>query len=91
MSASVSSLRMRRGTVGEGEQVQIVIAQGHGRGRVQRAHPAQDLERGGAAIHEVADEPQTIPVRGEANGFEQCVEFGVAPLHVADCVERHRS
>ena len=42
---------------GDGQQMEVVIAQYGGRGIAQLYHLAQDRERFRAAIHEVTDEP----------------------------------
>ena len=77
-------------SVSHGEQVQVVIAQGH-RGRpAQRTDAPEHRERGGTSIHQVADEPEAVPVRREAQSGDELAELGVATLHVADCVEGHR-
>ncbi len=78
-----------RAAVRNGQQVQIVIAQGNRCGIAQRAHPPQYLQRGGAAIDQIPDEPEPVAVRREAHRLKQRIELRVAALHVADSVERH--
>ena len=74
---------------GERQQVQVVIAE-HDGGRIAEAgNPAQHVERGGPAVDEVADEPEPVAGRVEAEEREQVVEFGGAALYVADGVDGH--
>ena len=54
-----------RAAVRHREQVQIVIAENDGRGIAQCANAPQYLERIGAAIDQVAHEPERIAVRRE--------------------------
>ena len=74
---------------GDGQQVQVVIAE-HGDGGVaERVHLAQHGERIRAAIDEIADEPQPIARRREADQRQQLAELGMATLDVADRIKRH--
>ena len=57
------------------------------RGVAQRLHLAQHRERVRAAIDEVADEPQPVAARREADQLEKLAELGVTALDVADRVE----
>ena len=76
---------------GDRQQVEVVVAE-HGDGGVaQRHHLAQHGERAGAAVDEIADEPQPVVARREADEVEQLAELRVAALDVADRVERHGS
>ena len=74
-----------------GQQMQIVIAEHHGGGIAQRADPAQHLERVGAAIHQIADQPEPVAVGGEFQAGEQRAQFRVAALHIADRIKRHQA
>jgi hypothetical protein len=71
------------------EQVEIVIAE-HDDGIVaQRLDEAQYAQGVRAAIDEIADEPELVPIRVELQAVEQCAQFGCAALHVTDGVARH--
>ena len=83
---------MRRAVArGDGQQVQVVVAEHDLRRVAQRLHLAQDRERTGAAVDEVADEPQPVARRREPDQVEQLHELLVAALQVADRVVRHRA
>ena len=73
----------------DGEQVEVVVAEHAHGGVAQRHHLAQHRERSGAAIDEVADEPQPVLARREADQVEELAELGVAALDVADGVMGH--
>ncbi len=77
---------LARTAINDRQQVQIVIAEDDRGGIAQSANPAQDFERIGAAIDQVADEPDGISIGGEFQGTEQCAEFRVASLHISDRV-----
>ena len=68
-----------------------MIAEDHRGGIAQSANSAQNFERIGTAVHQVADEPERIPIGRKLQGTEQCAELRVAPLHIADRVERQMS
>jgi hypothetical protein len=65
----------------------VVAEDGHG-ARPERLHEAQAGERIGAAIDEVAHEPQAIARRIEARRVEQAFERLEAALQVADREDR---
>ena len=71
------------------EQMQIVIAEHGHRALAQAAHEAQRLERLRAAIDEIADEPQRVRRRIEAQRVEEPAQLVVAALNVADGVGAH--
>ena len=75
---------------GSRQQVEVVVAENRHRRIAQCFHFAQDGERIGAAIDEVADEPQPIFAGGESDQLEQLAELGVTALDVADRVQAHR-
>ena len=75
---------------GDGQQMQVVIAERHRRRIAEGANAAQHLERGGPAIDQIADEPEPVAIRGEFQRFEQGAELRIAALHIADSVQRHR-
>ena len=78
---------MRRAVSGgDGQQVQVVVAEHRDRGIAERHHVAQHRERIGTAIDEIADEPQPIARRREADQRQQLAELGMATLDVADRV-----
>lgn len=76
-------------TRGDGEQMQIVIAEDRRRAFAHRGHLAQEGERRGPAVDEVADEPQAVALARKADEREEIAEFCVTALDIADCVERH--
>ena len=83
-------LSMRATMAGRnGEEVKVVITEHRGCGIAQSADFAQHRQRVRAAIHEIADQPQAIRCRREADQVEQLAELGMATLDVADCVVRH--
>ena len=55
----------------------------------ERAHVAEHCERAGAAVDEIAGEPEPVARRIEFDPLEQTHEFRVAALQVADRVEGH--
>ena len=72
-----------------GQQMQVVIAE-HGDGGIaERDHLAQHGERIRTAIDEIADQPQPVARRREADQRQQIAELGMAALDVADRVKRH--
>ena len=73
----------------DGQQVEIVVAEDGDGGIAQRLHFAQHRERLGAAVDEIADEPETVALRCEADEREQLAELRVAALDVADRVVAH--
>ena len=75
---------------GHGQQVQIMIAEGDRRCGAEGANSAQHRQRVRAAVDQVANEPEAIAIRAEAQGGEQRAEFGIAALYVADRVQRHQ-
>lgn len=82
------ALLLRRDARDACEQVQVVVAE-HGDHRVAlRDRPAQHVERRGAAIDEIADEPELIARRRVAEVVEQPIEARLAALNVADRVTR---
>ena len=79
-------LRVARG---DGQEVQIVVAEDADGGGAERLHVAQDGKRIGAAIDEIADEPQAIALLRKADELEQLAKLGAAALDVADRVVTH--
>jgi hypothetical protein len=69
--------------------MQIVVAERDGRRVPHGADAPQNLQRCWAAIDQVSHEPDPVAVGGKAQRLQQCIEFGVAALHVADGIERH--
>jgi len=76
---------------GDRQQMEVVVAEHRDRCVTERHHLAQHGERSGPAVDEVADQPQPVARRREADDVEQLAEFGVAALDVADRVVGHRS
>ena len=74
---------------GDREQVQVVIAEHHRHGVVERHQAAQRRERFGTAIDQVADQPQPVARGIESDPLEQRLERTVTTLQVADRVSGH--
>jgi hypothetical protein len=71
------------------EQMEIVIAE-HGNGtRAELSDEAQCFERLGAAVDEIADEPENVTGRVERDAVEQAAQLIVAALDVTDRVSSH--
>ena len=75
--------------LGHAEQVEVVVADHRDRRIAQRAHEAQAGEGVGAAVDEVAHEPQAVVRAVEGDGVEQALERLEAALQVAYRVGRH--
>ena len=74
----------------DGQQKQIMVTE-HGLcRRSQTTNEPKDSERIRAAVDEIADEPQSISGGVKANVLNEALQGIVAPLHIADCVCRHR-
>jgi len=74
--------------LGHAHQVQVVVAE-HGDGALaQGLHEAQALEGIGAAVDEVAHEPEAIARGIEARLVEQPLQRPEAALEIADRVDR---
>ena len=74
-----------------GEQVQIVVAEDAYGAIAEGLDVSHDLERMGAAVHEIAREPQEVALRFELDLVEQRLELRETALNVSDCVNGHRS
>ena len=73
----------------QGEKMQVVIAQ-HGNRRVAQAADETDrFQRFGAAVDQVAGQPQRVVRRIEAHGLEQPLQRIVTALQVSDRVNGH--
>src|SRR5262249_31101074 len=79
-------LRMSRR---HGEQMEIVIAENGGRRVAERLDFAQRGERFGAAVDEIADEPQLVAARGKREQLQKLTQLHVAALNIADRVVAH--
>jgi hypothetical protein len=67
----------------------IMISQ-HADGRRPKiSDSAEGLERSGAAVDKIADEPELIRGRIEPNFIQQNKQFVMAALNVADGVSGH--
>jgi len=73
----------------DGQEMEVVIAEDRGGGVAHRHHVPQHCKRARPAVDEVADEPQAIARRVEADEIEEIAKFAVTALDVADRVERH--
>ena len=62
------------------DQVEVVIAEDGDHVVLVRRRPVQHLQRGGAAIDEIAREPQDVLARREADARQQPLEGGEAAL-----------
>src|SRR5690606_26737812 len=70
---------------GHGQQVQIMIAQYRHRPLAQRHDAPERAQRVGAAIHQIAREPQaSAGGRGDVRMVGQCIEWRAAALQVSD-------
>ena len=92
--AASTASRVSRGralldALGHAQQVQVVVAEHRDGAIAQRLHEAQAAERVGAAVHEVAHEPQAVARRVERELVDEPLEGLEAPLQVADRVEGH--
>ena len=75
--------------VEDGEQVEVVVAE-HGVDAAFVLHAEfEGFEGFGAAVDDVAGEPEGVAAVGEAGFVQQGLEFVEAALDVADCVVCH--
>ena len=74
--------------LGHADEVQVVIAQHRHSGGAEVLYEAQAAQRIGAAVHEVADEPEPVAARVEADLFDERLEGREAALEIADRVGR---
>ena len=74
---------------GDREEMEVVVAEHRDRRISKCHHLAKDSEGAGAAVDEIADEPQTVLRRREPDEVEQLAELGVTTLDVADRVKGH--
>ena len=65
------------------DEMQIMIAEHGHRGITELSYKAQSLAGFGAAINQVACDPQAIPIRVKRNFVEQATERVVATLQIA--------
>jgi hypothetical protein len=70
--------------LGDGEEMQVVVAEDRDRRLPERPHEAQALEGIGAAVDEVADEPELVARGIETNRLDEPRERLEAALDVAD-------
>src|SRR5688500_9578757 len=66
------------------QQMEVVVSENRGRRIAQRTHEAQATERIRTAVHEIADEPQPIPLAIETDFGEQLLQRFEAALQVPD-------
>ena len=71
------------------EQMQIVIAEHRHGALPQAAHEAQRFDRLRPAVDQIADEPQRVVRRIEAQRVDDSSQLVVAALDVADGVDAH--
>src|SRR5882724_3760138 len=76
---------------GEREQVQIVVAEDDHGAVSEVSHEAQGGERSGAAVDEIAHEPEPVARAIETERPEQRLQLVEAALNVADRVGGHLS
>jgi hypothetical protein len=70
-------------------QVQVVIPEYHTGRRAKGFDEAQHFQRRRPPIHEIADEPQAVGRRIEADIVEQAPQRIETALQVADCIGSH--
>ena len=73
----------------DGQQMQIVVPQHRDRGVAEFFHGSQHRQRIGAAVDEVANQPQAIAGWIEGDQLEQLPELGMAALNIADDIVAH--
>lgn len=73
----------------DGEQVQVVVAENHTDAAFVFHAELEDFEGFGAAVDDVADEPEGVCAVVEVDFVEQKGEFVEAALNIADCVVCH--
>ena len=73
----------------DGEQVQVVVAEDHTDAAFVFHAELEDFEGFGAAVDDVADEPEGVCTVVEVDFVEQKGEFVEAALNIADCVVCH--
>ena len=78
-----------RTAVFDHQQIKVVVAEYGNRGRPQIAHIAQGFQRLGAAIDEVANQPQTIAGRAKRADFKKTLKRIETPLNIAYRVSGH--
>jgi len=71
---------------GDPEEMQVVIPEDDRGSVAEAAHVAENVERAGAAVDEVADEPESVARRCEPDLAQQPLEGVETPLDVADGV-----
>jgi len=74
---------------GDGQKVQVVIAENGPRRVAKRTHFTQHGERIGTAIDEIAGQPQAVIGLRESDQRQELAELRMTSLDVADRVERH--
>ena len=78
-----------RASVIDGKEMQIMIAQHDLHGVIDVLQEAKGIEGLGPAIDQVAHTPQFVMSRPEADLFQQLHQRLVAPLNIADGIDRH--
>ena len=74
---------------GNGQQVQVVIAENGDGAVAQRFDQAQHLQRIRPAIDQIAHQPESV-LRGiETYLLQQLLKLDVTTLNVAYCIDRH--
>ena len=59
-------------------------------GPSQRTDGAKHTEGIGPAVDKIADEPKTVAARIKLYMIEKTLQGIMAPLHIADCISRHK-
>jgi hypothetical protein len=72
-----------------GDQMQVVVAEHHHRPVPQLAHEAQHLQRLWPPVDQVADEPEPVVRRIEADAAQQRLQLVKTALHIPYRVGRH--
>jgi len=73
-----------------GQQMQVVVAEYANQGFADAIEEAQGVQRLGAPIDQVANQPQTIVFRVERDLLEQALQRLQAALQVANGIRRHQ-
>ena len=75
--------------VGDGQKMQVVIAEHGADAAFVLLDVAQAMEGLGAAVDDIAHQPKGVTAVVEADVGEQFLKFGETALQVADCVVCH--
>jgi len=74
---------------GDAEQMKIMVTQNAYSALAQISNEAQRRERIGSAVHEIADQPESVAIEIEWERVEQRLQRPEAALNIADHVGGH--